>query len=364
MDRTLFNMHNCRLCPRECGTDRAGGVTGFCRSAADLHAARAALLYYEEPCISGTSGSGAVFFTGCNLGCVFCQNHDISLGKEGNEGLPITPERLADIFLDLEQQGAANINLVTGSHYLHAIVPALEIAKRRGLSIPVVYNTASYEKVEALRALEGLVDIWLPDLKFFSPALGQEYAKVPDYFEVAFAAIREMVRQCPEPVFLPQSHCFQPHANGGMPEDCDMTHTECSHSESMSENITSDSSASPVSEEDHLISEENYHLMRRGVIVRHMVMPGHAEDSKEIIRRLYETFRDQIYISIMNQYTPMPQTEGDPLLSRPVSEKEYDEVVDFAIEIGVENGFIQEGGTVSESFIPAFDGTGITKDSK
>ncbi len=302
-------MDRCILCPRECGADRALGKTGWCGSGAHIRAARAALLYYEEPCICPEAGSGAVFFTGCSLGCVFCQNIEIASGRKGNEGLAVTPERLCEIFFSLQDQGAANINLVTGGHFIHEIIPSLKLAKERGLRIPVVYNTSSYERPEIIRALEGLVDIWLPDLKFCSPELSLRYCRAADYFDRAFAAIREMVRQCPEPVF--------------------------------------------DSGEDS--------LMKSGVIVRHMVMPGHTEDSKKIIRCLCETFGDSIYISIMNQYTPMPQAAGDPLLGRPVSEKEYDEVVDFAIDIGVENGFIQEGGTVSDSFIPSFDGTGIRK---
>ena len=259
-----------------------------------------------------------MFFTGCNLGCVFCQNYDISLGEDGNHGVEITPDRLADIFLRLMEEGAGNINLVTGSHFLPLLIPALETAKARGLQIPVVYNTSSYEKAEAIRCLDGLIDIYLPDLKFFSPDLSRRYCGAADYFEYASSAIREMVRQCPEPCFADGSHSLDEKNDRDDP------------------------------------------LMVRGVIVRHMVMPGHTEDSRKILRYLYETYHDRIFVSIMNQYTPMPQTKDqDPLLQRTVTKKEYDEVVDFALSLGVENGFLQEGGTVSKSFIPAFDGTGI-----
>ncbi len=331
---TLFDLNNCILCPRECHAHRTKGGLGFCQAPATLRAARAALLFYEEPCISGKGtrfdgkevhGSGAVFFTGCNLGCVFCQNYDISRGMNGNAGLQVTPESLADAFLRLQDlEHAANINLVTGSHYLPVIIPALEIAKTKGLRVPVVYNTASYEKKEAIERLDGLVDIYLPDCKYYSSTLSRALSKAPDYFERAIDAISEMVRQQPTPVFSDGSN--------------------------------------ELNEED----DANDPLMSRGVIIRHMVMPGHTEDSKEVLRRLYETFGDQVFLSIMNQYTPMPQidtllidTSLQRDLKRTVTQKEYDEVVDFAISLGVENGFLQEGGTVSKSFIPNFDGTGL-----
>ncbi len=317
----LLDLTSCHLCPRNCGVNREAGETGFCGLPAEIRAARAALLYYEEPCISGTAGSGAIFFTGCNLGCVFCQNTEISSGLRGGPssyaGEPIDVGRLAQIMLQLQEQGASNINLVTPSHVLHVLIPALKKAKTDGLRIPVVYNTSSYEKAEALRALEGLVDIYLPDLKYHSTQLAASYSKAPDYWEAATAAIKEMIRQCPKPIF----------------ED----------------------GSSSLDEAD----DWDDPLMMRGVIVRHMVMPGHTEDSKEILRYLYETYGNRIFISIMNQYTPMPQCAADSLLSRPVTKKEYDEVIDFAISLGIENGFLQEGGTISKSFIPAWDGTGI-----
>ena len=303
-----FDLTNCMLCPRNCGANRAAGQVGYCRVPAQLIAARAGLLQYEEPCLIGSKGSGAVFFSGCNMGCIFCQNHEIS-GTDPGAALPpgkeITAQELSQAFLRLQEQGAANINLVTPTHYLHQILPALETARRDGLSIPVVYNTSAYEKVEMLRLLDGLVDIYLPDLKYCSEALAVEYSRAPHYFETASAAIAEMVRQCPEPVL---------DADG---------------------------------------------QMQRGVIVRHLALPGQAEDSRRILRYLYETYGDQIYISILNQYTPMPAVKKHPLLSRTLTEEEYDQLVDYALALGVENGFIQEGGTASESFIPVFDGTGL-----
>ena len=303
------------MCPRECGANRLAGRRGVCGETARLRAARAALLYYEEPCISGTAGAGAVFFSGCSLGCVFCQNAEISAAHAA--GREITPERLTDIFFELEAQGAANINLVTPSHVLSLILPALEAARRRGLSIPFVYNTSAYEKPEALRALDGLIDIYLPDFKFMSGELARRWCVAPDYPERAKAALAEMVRQCPDPLF----------ADG----------------------------TDALDEED----DADIPLMRRGVIVRHLVMPGQTRDSKAILRYLHETYGDHIFLSIMNQYTPMPRCERDPVLSRPVSQREYDEVADYALSIGIENGFLQEGGTISRSFIPAWDGTGL-----
>ncbi len=317
----FFDLTSCHLCPRNCGVNREAGESGFCGLPKEIRAARAALLYYEEPCISGSSGSGAIFFTGCNLGCVFCQNTEISSGLCGGPssyaGEPLGADRLSQIMLQLQEKGASNINLVTPSHVLHVLIPALERAKAHGLRIPVVYNTASYEKPEVLRALDGLVDIYLPDLKYHSAQLAASYSKAPDYWETATAAIEEMVRQCPSPVF----------------ED----------------------GSSSLDEAD----DRDDPLMMHGVIVRHMVMPGHVEDSREILRYLHTTYGNRIFISIMNQYTPMPQCAADPLLSRPVTKKEYDEVTDFAISLGIENGFLQEDGTISKSFIPAWDGTGI-----
>lgn len=318
-DSDLFDLSDCTLCPRDCHADRAHEKEGFCREPGVLRAARAALMYYEEPCISGKAGSGAVFFSGCSLGCVFCQNYDLSRGRraEKTNAKEISPERLSEIFLELQAQGADNINLITASHFLPLVVPALVRAKKEGLSIPVVYNTSSYEKVEAVRRLEGLVDIYLPDLKFMDPRISRKYCHAPDYFEKASAVIREMVRQCPEPLFSDGSHSLD----------------------------AADDADDP--------------LMKRGVIVRHLCMPGCTEDSMRILAWLHQNFGNAIFISIMNQYTPMPQVQKDPLLSRKLSDAEYERVTDFAVSIGIENGFLQEGGTVSKSFIPDFDGTGI-----
>lgn len=303
-----------------------------------IRVARAALHFWEEPCISGTAGSGAVFFSGCNLGCVFCQNYAISRGHVGKN---ITVQRLSDIFLELQGKGANNINLVTAGHFLPMVIDALEDAKNRGLSIPIVYNTSSYEKVEAIRDLDGLVDIYLPDLKYVSSRLSGDFSKAPDYFEVASKAIEEMVRQTGEPEFFVKKKASL-NQQMSLWESEDVmdaaTYNECA---------------------DDLMSYGREVLMKRGTIVRHLLLPGCTEDSKAVVKYLYETYGDSIFISIMNQYTPMPQVAGHPLLSRKVTDDEYNEVLDYAIDSGIENAFMQEGDVAEESFIPDFDCEGL-----
>ena len=299
-------LSECRICPRNCGADRNKNNHGMCGQKAGIKAARAALHMWEEPCISGINGSGTIFFAGCSMGCVFCQNRAISgRSQDLKSAIEVSAEELAEVFLRLQEKGAHNINLVTPTHFIPQIVRAIEIAKMQRLHIPVVYNTSSYEKTESLKLLEGLIDIYLPDLKFMDPVLSQRYAKAPDYFMYASSAIEEMVRQVPAAVF------------------------------------------------------DSDGMMKKGVIVRHMMLPDCFQDSKRTIEYLYEKYRDQIYISIMNQYTPMPGLEEYPELNRTVRKKEYDKLIDFAIQLGVENGFIQEGNTASESFIPEFNGEGI-----
>ncbi len=295
----------CDLCPRKCLVDRKKGEKGICGQTENLKVARAALHFWEEPCISGDAGSGAVFFSGCPLHCVFCQNQNIANGTVGKE---ISLERLVDILLELQEKEANNINLVTPGHFVPQIVKALDQAKKEGLTLPVVYNTSSYETVDTIKRLEGYVDIYLPDFKYMSPVLSKKYSHAPDYAEVAKAAIAEMVRQTGKAVF----------ENG---------------------------------DEDNLIL--------RGTIVRHLTLPGCMEDSVQILKYLHETYGDTIYISIMNQFTPLSNLEKYPELNRKITDEEYETLVDYAIEIGIENGFIQEGDTAEESFIPAFDGEGV-----
>mgnify|MGYP000506102027 CR=1 FL=1 len=288
----------CDLCPRKCLVDRKKGEKGICGQTENLKVARAALHFWEEPCISGDAGSGAVFFSGCPLHCVFCQNENIANGTVGKE---ISLERLVDIFLELQEKRANNINLVTPGHFVPQIVKALDQARKEGLTLPVVYNTSSYETVDTIKMLEGYVDIYLPDFKYMSPVLSKKYSHAPDYAEVAKAAIAEMVRQTGKAVFV----------NG---------------------------------DEDNLILS--------GTIVRHLTLPGCMADSMQILKYLHDTYGDMIYISIMNQFTPLSNLEKYPELNRRITDEEYETLVDYAIEIGIENGFIQEGNTAEESFYP------------
>lgn len=316
-----LNMSDCSICPRECHVNRAAGQRGYCGQSIRLLAARAALHFWEEPCLSGINGSGAVFFGGCNMRCIFCQNYHIAHGQSGKE---ITAERLAEIFLELQAQKAHNINLVTPTHYVPQIIKALCLAKDNGLTLPVVYNTGSYEKVETLKQLEGLVNIYLPDLKYHSSSISKRYSNAPDYFPIASAAIKEMFRQVGAPVFEP---------------------------------LTSDNSLSSDELFAQDISETS--LMKKGVIVRHLLLPDCAEDSRYILRYLHETYGNDIYMSIMNQYTPLSHVASIPSLNRRITGEEYNDLIDYAISLGIENAFIQEGGTSSESFIPAFDCEGV-----
>lgn len=306
-DEAYSLLENCTLCPRECHTDRLSGKRGYCGMSGKLFAARAALHMWEEPCISGDRGSGTVFFSGCGLRCCFCQNREIAIGDCGKE---ISAERLADIFLELEQKGAANLNLVTGAHYVPQIILALEDARRRGCRLPVVYNSGGYEKTETLQMLKGYVDIYLPDLKYLETDLAKAYSHASDYPERARAAIKEMVDQTGECRF----------------------------------------------------GEDGY--IKKGTIVRHLILPGHTRNSIRVLEYLHKTYGNRIYISIMNQYTPVYHQEFYPELNRRVTAREYQKVLNAAIELGVENGFFQEGETARESFIPAFNYEGVLPKQK
>ncbi len=286
---------NCNLCPRNCNINREK-EHGYCHANNKLKIARAALHYYEEPCISGTNGSGAIFFTYCNLKCIFCQNYEISTKNIGKE---ISIEKLSDICLNLQNQGANNINLVTPTHYIPLIKEALIKAKNKGLTIPIIYNTSGYEKVSSLKLLEGLIDIYIPDLKYKSEILGKKYSNAPDYFNITTKAIKEMYRQVGKPKF----------------------------------------------------SKEG--IMQKGLIVRHLAIPENEKDSKEILSYLYNTYKNNIYISLMNQYTPIRKTKYNEL-NRKLSKKEYYNLIDYAISLGIENCFVQEEGTQKKSFIPDF----------
>lgn len=291
---------------------------------------RADLHMWEEPCISGEHGSGAIFFTGCNLGCVFCQNYKISRGDVGHI---ITCEELADNMLMLQDKGANNINLVTAGHFMAEVVPAIDKAKQRGLTIPIVYNTSSYESVDAIKALDGIVDVYLPDLKYYSSELSKKYSGKSDYFEVAAKAIQEMVRQTREISFVKESDI----------------------SKRFAKNLIDENGSINKAEYMDLCEQDSY-IMQQGTIVRHLLLPGCIEDSKNVIEYLLESFGDDIFISIMNQYTPMPRIKDDyPELFRKITDAEYEEVLDFAIEKGLNYGFFQDGDVAEESFIPDFE---------
>lgn len=294
-----MKMDLCSRCPRSCGIDRAQH-SGYCGESAVIRIARAAPHFWEEPPISGTNGSGTIFFSGCNLRCIYCQNAEIALGKKGRA---VTPEELSEIMLKMQMKGLHNINLVTPTHYAAELIPVLKQAKSAGLKIPVVWNSSAYESVETLCMLEGIVDIYLPDFKYIRPDTAEAYSRAADYPEIAQQALNEMVRQNPEIKY-----------------------------------------------------DKETGLMRRGVQIRHMVLPGHAQESREILWYLFRRYGNSVGYSIMNQYTPMPAMKNHKLLSRRVTDHEYLTVIRYAEQIGIRNAFIQEGETASESFIPGFNG--------
>lgn len=293
-------LKSCKLCPRKCGADRLSGDVGFCGADCRIKIARAALHFWEEPCISGNSGSGTVFFSHCTLKCAYCQNYSVSTE---NKGKYVTEDELADIFLDLQNQGANNINLVTPTHYVPQIISAIDIARKNGLSLPILYNTSGYESPDTIKMLEGYIDIYLPDFKYFDDACARKYSRAPGYSASAMAAIREMHHQVGKCEF------------------------------------------------------DERGIIKKGVIVRHLMLPGGYRDSKKIIEYLFREYGDDIYLSIMSQYTPLATIpEKFPELKKPIAMSDYDKLLDFAVTLGVENAFIQEGESQSESFIPEFFG--------
>ena len=298
----MKELDKCILCPRECKVNRNNQEVGLCGATNKIKVARIAMHYYEEPPISGEKGSGAIFFSGCNMKCIFCQNYKISINNFGKE---ITISNLANKMLELQKEGANNINLVTPTIYIPQIKKTLNLAKKRGLKIPIVYNTSSYEKKESLKLLENLVDIYLPDLKYYDDFLAMRYSKAPNYFQIAIDAIDEMYKQVGPPKF----------------------------------------------------NKKN--IMTKGIIVRVLLLPGKLEDAKNIIKYLHTTYNDKIFISIMNQYTPTSQVKNIEELNHTVSEKEYNELINFACDLNIKNAFIQGKETAKDSFIPEFDLTGI-----
>ena len=292
----LMNNFKCNLCPRKCNVDRET-VLGYCQAPNKLVIGKYYLHKWEEPCITGEHGSGTIFFSYCNLKCIFCQNYQISTLNVGKE---ITIEKFSDICLKLQGMHANNINLVSPTHYVHLIKEGLILARKKGLTIPIVYNTSSYELASTIDMLNGLVDIYLPDLKYYDDNLAKKYSNAPNYFKYATKAIEAMYNQVGPCQF---------------------------------------------DQEGNII---------KGVIVRHLILPNHSEDSKIILKYLYSTYKDNIYISIMNQYTPLRKLSYDNL-NRKLTPSEYDEIIDYAWDLGIRNAFTQEEGTQSDSFVPDFN---------
>jgi putative pyruvate formate lyase activating enzyme len=305
IDMDISLLQSCVLCPHRCGVDRLAGELGVCGAGVQPVVARAALHHWEEPPISGSRGSGTVFFSHCTLGCAYCQNADISHGHAGRE---LGIERLAAIFCELEAQGAHNINLVTPTHYVPQILAALDEARAAGLGLPIVYNTSGYENAETIALLRGYVDIFLTDYRYVSPALAARYSNAPRYPQAAQRALAAMF---------------------------DLVGEYALDKDSM------------------LVS---------GIIVRFLLLPGQVGEAQAAVSTVFSAYGNRVCYSLMNQYTPMPGVgERFPELARPVSEEEYDELIDFALDLGVTNSFMQEGGTAQESYIPPFDLTGVDR---
>ena len=295
-----MDIKNCTLCPRNCHVDRTKNY-GFCRASNEVEIALVSLHQWEEPCLSGKNGAGTVFFSHCNMQCIFCQNHEIS--TEG-KGLKVSIKRLAEIFLEQQQRHAHCLDLVTPTHYVLEIIQALNIAKQHGLNIPIVYNSSGYENIKTLELLRNYVDVFLPDFKYFYSETAKEYSNAPDYPEVIKKAIAKMYELAGKPKFK----------NG---------------------------------------------IMQKGVIIRHLILPWHYKESLKIVEYLWETYHNTIYLSLMNQYTPMYKALNHPKLKRRLTTFEYDKVVDFASELGFTNCYIQEGKTATEKFVPNFNGENV-----
>lgn len=298
---TIIELKSCTICPRMCSIDR-NTSTGYCGAGNQIRLAKACLHNWEEPCISGTKGSGTIFFSNCNMGCVFCQNYDISQEGYGKE---VSTERLAQIMLSLQNQNAHNINLVSPTPYIYHIKEAVTLAKNNGLVIPVIYNSNAYESPEALHLLEGLVDIYLPDLKYFDDKYSIKYSQAPGYFEHATKAIIEMYRQTGTPVF------------------------------------------------------DDRGMLKRGLMIRHMMLPGLLFDSKKIVDWVLEYLPKEVYLNIMCQYTPMYNSKDYPEINRKLNPAHYESLMDYAVSQGLENGFMQDPESATDEFTPVFDLSGL-----
>lgn len=293
----MEELKQCKICPHNCNVNRLNGKIGRCKCTDKIKIALASVHNYEEPCISGINGSGTIFFSNCNMNCIYCQNYEISqLGK----GKEISIKELADIFINQQEKGVNNINLVTPTMYAFQIIEAIKLAKKNGLIIPIIYNTNGYEKIETLKALQGYIDVYLPDLKYYSNKLSIKYSKVNNYFSVATEAIKEMYRQVGTPKF----------------------------------------------NEDGII--------QRGIIIRHLVLPNHIQNSKNILKWIKENMPQDVYVSIMAQYFPTYKAKEDELLNRKLTKKEYKEIENFLYTLDLKNGYIQELGEHEEEYVPDF----------
>lgn len=291
-------LDNCMLCPHKCGVNRLERKKGRCKCDDKLKIALASLHMFEEPCISGTNGSGTVFFSNCNLNCVYCQNYEISqLGK----GKEISVQILANIFLKQQERNAHNINLVTPTMYVYQIIEAIKIAKSNGLNIPIIYNSNGYENIETIKLLDGYIDIYLPDLKYYTGSLSNKYSKVNNYFEIATNAIKEMYNQVGNATF------------------------------------------------------DGEGLIKKGVIIRHLVLPNHIQNTKNILKWIKENMPEDIYVSVMAQYFPTYKANEDNLINRKLSKKEYKEVLNYLYSLDIKNGYIQDLGTHEQEYVPDFN---------
>lgn len=310
----------CNICPRECNKDRSVNEYGVCGETEEVSVARVGLHMWEEPCISGKEGSGTIFFTGCTLRCIYCQNYMISSHPDDSKsethriGKRISVIKLSDEFIKLQQLGANNINLVTPTHFSLQIKEAIILARKKGLNIPIVYNCSGYEKVETLKMLEDVVDIYLTDFKYMDSELARKYSSAEDYPAVCKEALAEMVRQ---------------------------KKTQTGTGDSIIQTGTGDF--------------DSRGIMQKGIIVRVLLLPNHVKNAKEIVKYIYETYGDEVYISLMNQYTPVSNVKDIEDLNRKVTRREYDRLVDYALSLGINNAFIQEGDVADESFIPEWD---------
>lgn len=295
---TIDKLSKCEICPRKCKVNRLEGTKGFCKCDDKIRIALVSSHYFEEPCISGKEGSGTIFFSNCNLSCVYCQNYEVSQEGKGKE---VSIERLSEIMLEQQARGVNNINLVTGTMYIYQIIEAIKIAKSKGLTIPIVYNTSGYETIETIKDLEGIVDIYLPDLKYYSDELALKYSNCPNYFEYATKAIKEMINQIGENEFNDKG------------------------------------------------------IMTKGVIIRHLILPNHVQNSKNILKWIKDNLPHNTYVSVMAQYFPTNKAKSIEGINRKINTKEYKEIENYLYTLGLDEGYMQDLGEHEEEYVPNFD---------